>query len=256
LEDFFCFLFPLQGEQWLQQHDDRYIIEPGKVFAIDPMRKFNQVISPEHRMINVRVDRMTFDTFLQGAINRYPSEPLAFTKAPVNISSATSLFEFVQFLCRDCEGETGAANDAYHDLAARQMERSLLALLLATLPNNYQEVLNATLQQPSNLIKDAEAFIRRNLTDPITVSDMAAATGVSERSIYYAFANHYRMSPLKFLKNERLKLARSMLQRQDGRHLSVCDVAMACGFNHLSKFSSDYRKRFGELPRETLKGVG
>jgi len=38
--------------------------------------------------------------------------------------------------------------------------------------------------------------------------------------------------------------------------VSVTEVALSCGFNHLSKFAKSYRERFGELPSETLAQGG
>lgn len=253
LEDFFCFLFPVSGEQWLDQQGDRHVIGPGEAFVVDPTRRFDQVISPENRMINIRVDRDTFDDFLRETIGRRALHPLAFSTAPVTVSSASSLLEFVQFLCRDCQDGDSFGAGTYQGVASQQMERSLLTLLLAGLPNNYEQFLGSRRQQASTLVGQVEAFIHANLAEPLSVADIAAAAGVSERTIYYAFAQHYGLTPLQFLKIERLKLARTMLQRTDGRRLSVCDVAMSCGFNHLSKFASDYRRQFGELPRETIR---
>jgi len=34
---------------------------------------------------------------------------------------------------------------------------------------------------------------------------------------------------------------------------SVTEVALNCGFSHLSRFAACYRERFGHLPRETAR---
>ena len=76
-------------------------------------------------------------------------------------------------------------------------------------------------------------------------------TGASARSIYQAFARTRGYSPKAFLKQMRLKQARSRLQSNDP-DVSVTAIALSCGFNNLGDFARDYRELFGELPSETL----
>ena len=56
---------------------------------------------------------------------------------------------------------------------------------------------------------------------------------------------------MTYLKNVRLDLARMDLKNKN--NTTVTEIAMNCGFNHLSKFSIKYKERFGELPSETLR---
>ena len=57
-----------------------------------------------------------------------------------------------------------------------------------------------------------------------------------------------------YLRNVRLDLARLRLSRE-GSASSVTDIALECGFTHLSKFAKAYKDRFGELPSQTLKNA-
>jgi AraC-like DNA-binding protein len=35
--------------------------------------------------------------------------------------------------------------------------------------------------------------------------------------------------------------------------VTVGEVAFSCGFEHLGRFSTGYRKRFGETPTQTMR---
>ena len=48
-----------------------------------------------------------------------------------------------------------------------------------------------------------------------------------------------------------MELARARLG--SGAATAVTEVALACGFEHLGRFSTRYRDRFGESPSETLR---
>jgi AraC-like DNA-binding protein len=41
----------------------------------------------------------------------------------------------------------------------------------------------------------------------------------------------------------------------DRSERNISSIAMGWGFTHLGRFSSDYKKLFGETPSETLKRV-
>jgi AraC-like DNA-binding protein len=60
---------------------------------------------------------------------------------------------------------------------------------------------------------------------------------------------------MAYLRNVRLDLARFELKQKSSGSTSVTEVAMNCGFSHLSKFASAYKERFGELPSETLRNA-
>ena len=56
------------------------------------------------------------------------------------------------------------------------------------------------------------------------------------------------------MKQVKLRQLREDLLR--GQCRNITEVALDYGFSHLGRFSSDYRKLFGELPSETVRLVG
>jgi transcriptional regulator GlxA family with amidase domain len=81
------------------------------------------------------------------------------------------------------------------------------------------------------------------------MAELSALTGVSVRSIQEGFQKHRGHPPLVFLRLLRLAKARELLSRGD---CSVTGAALACGFEHLGRFSVQYRAYFGESPSRTL----
>jgi AraC family ethanolamine operon transcriptional activator len=88
---------------------------------------------------------------------------------------------------------------------------------------------------------------------PVTVREMCEATGVSWRTLDYAFKEHYGVSPKAYLTARRLNGVRRDLRGATGG-LSVGQAASRWGFWHMSQFARDYRRLFGELPSGTLGG--
>jgi AraC-like DNA-binding protein len=89
------------------------------------------------------------------------------------------------------------------------------------------------------------------LDAPITLSDMERLSGLSARALQYAFLQRYACTPMQWLRNERLALARTRLRKRPISE-TVTQIALSCGFPGLSTFASAYSKRYGELPSFTL----
>ena len=97
-----------------------------------------------------------------------------------------------------------------------------------------------------------EEYLEAHAADPVRMSDLAGLTGTSVRSIQAAFRAHRGYSPMDFLRNKRMELARRALLAPSPA-TSVTRVAYDSGFPQAAQFSVDYRKRFGERPSETLR---
>ncbi|MCG8516585.1 MAG: helix-turn-helix domain-containing protein [Pseudomonadales bacterium] len=85
-----------------------------------------------------------------------------------------------------------------------------------------------------------------------SVADLCAVTGVSERTLQYAFRSAMQLPPVAYLRTLRLNRVRADLLAAKPSHTTVTGSAMHWGFIHLGEFSRDYRRLFGERPSQTL----
>jgi transcriptional regulator GlxA family with amidase domain len=134
-------------------------------------------------------------------------------------------------------------------VAARLSGALLLQLLLAQ-PHNHTAVLHfaARAAEPEHVRRAAE-YLEANLARPIRMTELASMSGVSVRALQTGFLKHRGCSPGVFLRTRRLTRASGLLLGSPD--LAVTQVAYACGFEHLGRFSAQYRERFGETPAET-----
>lgn len=103
------------------------------------------------------------------------------------------------------------------------------------------------------LMRQADELITENLNYPWTIQDLCGKLYVSQRTLRYAFQECFGMSPMAYLKAQRLKQVRRQLKEASHNQTTVTDVAIQCGFWHMGQFAQDYRKMFGECPSETLR---
>jgi len=90
------------------------------------------------------------------------------------------------------------------------------------------------------------------LKSPITMNEICNAVHVSRRTLQYTFAQCYGISPKQYIQVIRLNQARRMLQSNEDFQ-TISDVAFNYGFFHLGQFCQNYKRLFGETPRQTLQ---
>ena len=86
----------------------------------------------------------------------------------------------------------------------------------------------------------------------VSISDLCRVSGISERSLQYAFRDAYGMTPNETMLHRRLHFVRQALLLSEPQDTSVTEVASNFGFSELGRFANRYRKLFGELPSQTL----
>lgn len=137
-------------------------------------------------------------------------------------------------------------------LVAAELENALLVSLLCAAQHNFRDLLDRGSPAAAPWqVHRAESFIEANWDKPITVEDIVAATGASARSVFRAFKQSRGYSPMEFAKHLRLRHARRLLESADPS-LSVTEIAVACGFGNLSRFSKDFSRAFGAPPSALL----
>ena len=91
-------------------------------------------------------------------------------------------------------------------------------------------------------------------TRPLTAGEIAIAAGMSGRSLRRQFQRFTGQSPIAFHRNLRLEAARHALCDNHTK-TDITTAAGMHGFSHLSHFTGQYRRRYGELPSATLRAV-
>jgi transcriptional regulator GlxA family with amidase domain len=103
------------------------------------------------------------------------------------------------------------------------------------------------------IVARAMAYIQTHYAGIHAIADVANACGVSIRTLESAFQSEVDQTPSEALRNCRLEEARRKIMHDRDR--GITEIALACGFNHLGRFSGAYRSRFGILPSAEQAGA-
>lgn len=106
----------------------------------------------------------------------------------------------------------------------------------------------ATAPHPYKKMKEVKKFIDENLCDPtLRVSALSEVFGTSEVYFRREFNKYYGLTPIEYIKKQRLEFACRLLRTQ---LYSVAEVATRSGFDSISYFSSEFHRVMGCTPRE------
>ncbi len=99
----------------------------------------------------------------------------------------------------------------------------------------------------------ARAYIHDNLTQPMSLDEIARAAHTTRRTLCRAFAHVLEVTPQAYVRKRRLVRIRHDLASNKERMCTITTIANHWGISELGRFAKWYHDEFGELPSETLK---
>lgn len=99
----------------------------------------------------------------------------------------------------------------------------------------------------SDRVKRIITYIATNYGEPISLSDIAYSTNISERECFRCFKNMVGIPPIAYLVKYRVSMASQMLMETEK---SISHIASACGFDNASYFSKMFKRHTGMTPRK------
>lgn len=188
---------------------------------------------------------------LRTALDRNTNEPIQFD---IGVDLRSSLGLHLRSLIGQLVDCAACDDPILSSPLLRSTYDDLVANTLLSLPNNYTEELNGGREVPvaPAIVHRAEAFLEAHASEHVTIEQLLTECGCSRRGLFDAFRRNRQYTPMQFLKDRRLELAREALQLASPG-ATVSSIAYTCGFSHPSRFASAYLQRFGELPSQTLR---
>lgn len=104
----------------------------------------------------------------------------------------------------------------------------------------------------ANLVYRAARMLEENCGSGLSLDELAARLGCTDRHLRRVFTAEYHVSPVQYLQTCRLLLAKNLLTDTS---LSVLEVAMAAGFGSLRRFNDLFKKQYNLSPTVLRKRV-
>ncbi len=133
------------------------------------------------------------------------------------------------------------------------LAEAYLVLILGLMARRYDP--SARMSTPSGIgMGRMLSWIESHLREALTVSLLAERAGMSVRSFYRTFQSVTGLSPLAYLLQQRISLAKELLLADPSARIG--EVAAECGFEDSNYFSRVFHSRTGVAPRDFVKIQG
>lgn len=90
----------------------------------------------------------------------------------------------------------------------------------------------------------AREIVLKNYRNKLTIPDIAAEIGITEKTLQRAFRNEFKIGLYEYILQVRMEKAREYLEE----HKPVKQVATLVGYKRHSSFTKQFSKHFGVAP--------
>jgi AraC-like DNA-binding protein len=252
---------PARDDYWLQiPIQENLEITVGR-HCIDCSPRRAAVSSPTNRLrirtvnsgarFNISLNPSALIRELAGLLGDAPGAQLEFApEMDLATGHGHALARYVWFAIADFEKAGMVMWDAP---TISLFEQFVICRMLLSHPNNYTGPLlrRERLLTPRDM-RRAIDYMHTNVVAPITIADIAEASGIAGRTLFQYFRDFGGTTPMRYLRDVRFDKVRDAL-RQARPEEGVAEIASKWGFSHMGRFAVEYRKRFGESPSQTLQ---
>lgn len=106
--------------------------------------------------------------------------------------------------------------------------------------------------EAETILAKMDCFIWKELAQPLSLSDIARAAGISRQHLMKLCRTNQRPTPISQLYQARLQSSTDLL-RQTG--LSIGEIAEKCGFVNIFHFSRRFKQTYGQSPSSWRKDL-
>jgi AraC-like DNA-binding protein len=236
---------PTAGQARLGLGDEELALVLGQGVVVCPERPFTVQTTGLASALVWKVDRLTLERRARAITGRRFPDVVEF--APVlrlDEDKGAALFRSLAFVAEEMINHSGIAQSPH---VQGEWEQLLIRVLLES-----HSFGRGDWSVEATSVAKVERYIEAHLGEEITIASMIEASGVNAHTLFSAFKRHRGRSPMRFLRDLRLRHVRSRLLAATPSE-RVTDVLTACGITQFGRFAVEYKRIYGESPSATLK---
>jgi AraC-like DNA-binding protein len=239
--------FPINGRISIAAEYGDIEYDPSRAAVTSPFDLYTLKSGPETARLSVYLHGDALARHLAALLDDTPNGPFRFEGAMALEEGFGRRFaRLLHAVARDLGSDGMLANR----LAIADFEQLVMTSLLLSQPHSHSEALRRrAVPIASRDVRRALEYMHEHAGEAVTLFDLVRVSGVAGRTLLKHFREHHGVSPMRYLRDLRMRRVREeLLVRGTG---NVSEVAARWGFAHLGRFAVDYRRRFGESPSAT-----
>lgn len=227
----------IDGNEYHVKAGDIAFILPSRVHGIFQLD--DEQIEYENIIFDSKMFASTLDDF-------YDSFLLPFFENTVNIpcifrSGVTGYESIKKYL--DSNDNISSHREGAWGLAIK----GNMYLLLFNLVTLYEDKIDSSSRKKIDRLKPVIKHVELHYSETTNIKDMAKLIGFSESHFMRFFKEAFGVSFVTYLNDYRLSMAARMLLSTEE---SVLEISQQVGFENLSHFNRQFKRKYGKTPRE------
>lgn len=239
--DAFLFVLALSGTAGFRYGGADVIVAPGRSGFVVPYREFDALVDADYDQIVVTMPRERVETIAAGLLDSTDVGPVEFDYAVDDVRQGADVLHLIAAAARM---SASTRPQLQHRIGDVLIEAALLSM------PSFRGRMERPRAAHSRAVGAAMEYMRANLGDPLTLTEISAQALVSPRALQLAFKKEIGQTPMQWLRDRRLDTAYALLRSAGSAHLRITDIAHRSGFVHLGDFAQRFRGRFGTTPSE------
>ena len=222
------------------------------LFGFDPTREVDIVVDKDVHLVMTSVNKCAFYTLSEQMGYNLTVKVMQNNALRLHPTSLRPLRAFYEEITHVFNTQTSL-------LMQLQMQSLIMEDFLPLLINTFGKGIQKKerILKPFrrySLVKKAEEISKSYRDKPLTLQKLCEELGTSSTALCSGFEEIFGISPMAYIKIQRLNGVRYALMNSDPSTKTVLEVAQEWGFRNTACFVRNYKEMFGELPSKTLRG--
>lgn len=251
INDYFMVKWGLSGSGHVMSGDRAAATSPHAIVVTSPQERSGFRMSSICRHLTTRVSRRALEERLMEKLGRRLLRPVEFD-LEIGIESDFGR-AWCQLVAHICQVSASAPAVLECEEVRKQYSRTMIELMIHAAPHNYSQTLLANEDQALPwYVRRAQAYLEAHLADIRSVADLAAAIGVTPRTLQNGFREALNIHPADYIRRTRVvALHRALRAATPGQ--TVTSTMLGVGIVNFGRYAEYYRRQIGVKPSETLR---
>ena len=164
-------------------------------------------------------------------------------------------FSYLAQQLLDCPPQSSLQIDLLKEQIAFTLLNKLLAILASKIEHPQQPIAEGVQwikaeQKQLKKKENIDRYIEQEIENTITLPSISKHFGLSISSLQRYFKQTYNLTINEYIRQQRLDKAKIAITIKE---FSISEAAFQAGYNHVSNFTSAFKKQFGITPANLLK---
>lgn len=241
----------LEGEIEIGMDGRKFDVRENSVVVVPAGVPFSLDIPDENRSVILEMDQGHLDSFTLKETGATRADLMAVNLGSDTVETKAAVARLLRFLRTELQNDSPLLRHAGY---IERLEELIACSLICAVPDSTRESeIHHGCRSLPRYIRRAVDYMHDHAGTPPTLQALSHVAATSSRTLIRGFNRYLGRSPIAYLRDIRLQRAHEELCRSVPGDISVTSIAHKWNFFHVGRFTTLYKRTFGQSPAESLR---